>query len=295
MAFLAETFLFNGEACDDYELVLASIDGGGDSSSAFASAPEISDAYLPRKWKPHFYGVTRPGKLTFELSCMLIPCRIDNEDYLTRTEIKDISRWLTSPDSYRWLVIRQPDMMNPGENPTALYRYRCMVTGLELIFVNDCPCGFKITVTCDSPYAYLPHFSSDVIAAVNAPQPARVNITNPATPERGVSPVITINISDEILDFGDDIGPITIKNVTTNETLTISTLPASVARLTIDCDKQVISADDGSNIYQYCNFVFPHLASGTNRMEFTVSGPNFPAEEDVSFTVECDFPVDIGA
>lgn len=291
MAFLADTFFFDNASCDDYELVLAGIDGGGDSNSAFASAPEISDVYLPRKWRSHFYGVTRPEKLTFELSCMLTPCRIDAEEYLTREEIETISRWLTSPDSYRWLQIQQEDMMTDGSNPTALYRYRCLVTGLELIFVNDYPCGVRITVTCDSPYAYLPHYSTTRTVTING-QPTTVSIMNSATPERGVNPVLTFDLSD---DLEDEIGPIKINNTTTGEELTISTLPTTVRHFVVDCERQIISADDGSNLYQYCNFVFPHLARGTNSLTVSISGPNIQTPPSITLDIDCDFPVDIGA
>lgn len=282
MAFLADTFTFDGVSCDDFELEIASVNWSADSTSEFASPPEISDSYVLRKWKPYFYGVTRQEKLSFVISCMIDSCRIDNEDYLTRSEIKNITEWLVSPNTYRWLTINQSDMTTTA----GLYKYKCLVTGLELVFVNDQPCGFNITFTCDSPYAYLQVSTSSTTVAYGST--ATIQITNRTSLEKGVYPVITVNY---LAYAQGEFGPLSIKNETTNEELLISNIPTTVERVRIDCERGIISANNGINLYEWFNFVYPHLARGANTIKVKNENDNCDIIVDISY--EC--PVDIGA
>ena len=287
MAFVAEVCKFNGVSCETYDLILAR-DGGEESNSSFASGPEIADSYLPRKWRSHFYGVTRPNKLTFPITLVLNNCRLDAGNYLTREEIEAIAKWLTSPNTYSWLEMIQPDMYNSDLlHPAPIYRYRCMITGLELLFINEQPYGVTATATCDSPYAYLPSYSQNVAVTV-AGSPKTVTVVNNSTIEKGVRPTFILIYDDE---YEDTYGPISIKNDTTNEELAISTIPSTVSQIRIDCERGIITADDGSNLYQYCNFVFPHFARGSNTLK--IANNNGFSIIDVS--ISCDFPVDIGA
>lgn len=298
MAFIAETCIFDGVSCADFDLVLARGGSSGDDSSQFASPPTISDLYLPRKWRPHFYGVTRPNKLTFQLSMVLNGCRIDSESYLTRAEIKSITEWLTAKNTYSWLDIVQPDMYSytGGVPSRPIYRYRCMVTGLELLFINDQPYGVTATVTCDSPYAYKPGLGVTPFVLLVYDQDTYASVTkdivNNGSVSDGVFPKFTMHQTN---NNHSGIESFSIRNNTTGEELTISSIPAAAVDVTIDCENCVISASDGSNLYQYCNFVFPRLAPGSNSVTISASFIDPIDGAEAQIAVSADIPVDIGA
>ena len=288
MAFLADYFYFDGTSCDTYDLILASIGGSSDSNASFASGPTISDDYLPRNTRAHFYGVSRPDKLSFQFTCVLNACRIESGQYLTRDDIAAIAQWLTGPNTYRWLEFDQPDMYQhfPGRPGLALYKYRCLITGLDLIFQNDYPVGFLATVTCDSPYAYRRHAAYDML--VIAGETETIDVENPSTPEVGIKPLLHIRFGGTEMD---PIGDITIVNQTTGETLSLTDIPTSVSTIEIDCERGVISTNAGVNLYDKFNFVFPKLVRGQN----TFLIDNSECYSDIAFDISFDPPVDIGA
>ena len=289
MSFLAETFVFDGHSCEEFGLMLGYIGQGGDDSSKFASGPTIVEQQVNRLWKPYFYGVTRPNKLTFQMQLVMAPCvtvngvstERDSDAFLSRQQIADVTRWLTSPNSYRWLEIIQPDMYDDSAVVKPLYRYRCMITELELNFINDKPCGFAATVTCDSPYAYLPEARTEIDLRAN--ESVSLQVTNQSTMEQLYYPFIQIR-------FARGAGNISIENTTTGQILTFNNLPTDIVRINIDNERRILTSDTNANLYSYCNFGFIGLARGQNDIIFT----NGSLESDVRAAIICNYPVDIG-
>ncbi len=271
MSFEAE-FTFDGIHSREYGLVAYSISQNSEDSAPFSSGPEIVDEYLFRRFRSFFYGVKRPSKLSFHLYLSIDICRLEEGKYLTRDEIEQVARWLTSPDTYRWLEISQDDMVP--------YRFRCLITNLELTKFDGDPVGFDATVTCDCPYAYMyPH---EYYCHVSTNGQESVAINNLSTIERGYRPIVKIEYT------GNGGGALAIRNLTTGKSLEIEDIPSGEKSILIDNGLMIISCKNGSNLYKSCNFDFISLQRGMNEIQVETDQP-----ADVTFI--CEYPVDICA
>lgn len=283
MSFLADTIIFDGHSCSEFGLMLGYIGQGGDDSSQFASGPDIIDKQINRQWRPYFYGVTRQKKLSFQVQLVMAPCitvdgvvtERENGAFLERKDIEAVARWLTSPNSYRWLEIIQEDMYPK-------YKYRCMVTDLTLDHIGDKPCGFTATFTCDSPYAYLRGITIST-QALSPGQSKTIIIYNDSTMEALYYPVTTIS-------FTDAPGGVRMENQMTGQIMTLDGIPSTVREVYIDNERRIIRSDQDVNLYACSNFAFIGLARGRNLVDVTNTSEN----SDAVVNFSCSFPVDIG-
>ena len=290
MAFYADTFVFDNVDCSTYDLILLDVHQSTENSSHFASGPTISEDYVNRQWKPYFYGVSRPEKLTFQMSVGLNACRMGAGTHLTRTEIANIMKWLTSPNTYREMYIEQPDMVvqvSPSET-RPLYHYKCMITDVELQFIDDKPWGFTFTVTCDSPYAYV---SGSYTTTMGVNTSISITNTNTSVLEQLTYPKFTISYTNVTP------GSLTIANSTTGQTCTLTNIPSDVTQIIIDGGNRVIRSTPQRNLYAGFNFVFVGLARGENSLTVSNTSTATPGttRPQISFGIDYERPVDIGA
>lgn len=137
-------FIFDGESLSDYGYVICSFD----NNSISWNGGEISFTTIkpPNSDKQIFYTAAQETPLSVTFDICKNPCYSTQEDmYITQKECSELYRWLQRTDGYHWLQFIQEDFED-------IY-YNSMIN-LEPYFINDRMCGFKLTVTTDSPYGY---------------------------------------------------------------------------------------------------------------------------------------------
>lgn len=265
MAFWGGAFVFDGIPCEEYELMVYDVGSHAQSERKFASGVTIVEEKIPTRWKPLFYGVKHENKLKFTMVFGLNDQRVSANDPLSVQEMETIASWLTANDDYCWLEIIQPDM--------EAVRYRCMITGLEVIEYGWIPWALKATVECDSPYGYLyPKeftFSS-----------GRNTLYSKSSHGGYYYPKLEISMASG--------GDITIENLSDEgRSFRMTGVPTAVKKISVDCDTGVITSDAGINLYPYCNFQFLRLVRGENILNISCSG-------STKVTVLCEFPYNTG-
>lgn len=266
MSFYGHKFIFNGISCENYDLMMYDIGSNGDVESPFASIATIIDESVGSRWKPYFYGVTHNEKLELNLTFGINTDRISQDKHLSREEINEIATWLTGHDKYVWLEIEQEDM--------TWVRYKCIATDLNLMTYSLVPYTFSVTFTCDSAYAY--EYPRDYTYAVNGSR--TVALFNESSLHGFYYPVI------EIINPGDSVS---IENLSDQGRIfSITDIPGSVNKITVNNDKKVITNDQNLNLYGGCNYKFFRLVRGSNKIRIT---------GDCTVKIICEFPVNTGA
>lgn len=266
MSFWGHSFSFNGIPCEDFQLMMYSIDGISHSDGKFASVSIIEEDN-PSHWKPYFYGTKFEEKLSFTIVFGVDQDRIDEQRYLTRDELEGVAAWLIGHDRYLWLEIHQEDM--------EYVRYKCIVTNLEIVEFETIPWALKATFVCDSPFAYM------------YPQTFEYTVS-------GRTDIVLYNESSHngfympLIEFYfDESRSLQIKNNSDpNGTPLDCNFPSSVSHVTVDNENCLVSTNDEDvNPYEYINYGFLRLVRGYNNLEIHGSGILY---------ITCEFPVNIG-
>ena len=266
MSFYGHKFIFNGISCENYDLMVYDVGGGGEDDSQFASVGTINEEVIASKWRPYFYGITYENKLQHEITFGINTDRIETGRYLTRPEIDEIATWLTGHNKYLVFEIEQDDM--------TWVRYKCIVTQLSVVNYNRIPYTFKATFTCDSPYAY--EYPRDYTYAISGSR--AVTLFNESCLHGYYYPVV------EIINPGDSVS---IENVTDNNRIfSLTGIPGSVSKITVNNENRVITNDQCLNLYRGCNFKFFRLVKGSNKLRIT---------GDCTVKIICEFPVNTGS
>lgn len=275
MAFWGKTFAFNEIACEDFDLMLYDIGNTSQGAGKFASTVSIVEEFIPSRWKPFFYGVKYEDKLELSMVFGVNQRRLDKEKYLDRYELETIGAWLTGHDKYMWLEVQQDDL--------EYVRYRCIVTGLDIVEFGNIPWALKATIVCDSPYGYL--YPQEY--TYNISGSSQIVFDNESSHNGYYKPVIEISLNSEDDEEAEDTGgTFSIENVTdNNRKFQFSNVPTAVSTITIDNEKCVITSDSGLNLYPYFNFNFFRLVRGENILKITGNG---------TLKIKCEFPINAG-
>lgn len=266
MAFWGHSFVFDGVPSEAFDLMLYDIGGADDDEAPFASTVNVVDETVGSRWKPYFYGVQFEDKLEFEITFGVNEHRIEAGLYLDRHETAEIASWLTGHHEYKWLVIDQDDI--------GYVRYKCMVTDLSVIPYGKVPWAMRATVTCDSPYAYLPEETEEYQITVSR----QITYNNKSDLNGYYYPV---------MEFARSGGSeIRIANATDGgREFVLGNIPESVTTIRVDHDKCIISNDQSLNLYGGCNYRFLRLKRGENVLQVTGNGT-------LKFISE--FPINLG-
>jgi len=267
MSFWGNSFSFHDIPCEDYELMMYSIDGISHSDGKFASITIIEED-RPSYWKPHFYGTKYEEKLSFSIIFGVDERRIESHDYLTREELADIADWLMGHRAYQWLEIHQEDL--------EFVRYKCIVTNLEIIEYDTVPWAIKATFVCDGPFAYLYPQTYEYYVSGEM----HVDLFNESTYNGLYYPKLDFY-------FDNNSNSLDIINESDNNSVcSFSRLPQTVTHISIDNENRVITTDDNTvNPYQYTNYGFLGLVRGNNSLVINGHG---------ILRITCEFPINIG-
>lgn len=266
MAFFGESFSFNGIDCMDFELMLYDLESSQQENVSFASTPTVVDELVGDRWKPYFYGVQFDKKLTFTIVFGVNQQRLDDEKYLTRYEIDEISSWLTGHKTYHWLEIMQEDMSHA--------RYRCMISELTLITYGQIPWALGATVTCDGAYAYT--YPKEFRYTIDGVR--EFTFYNESSYNGYFMPYMELS---NIQDSSFSIENLTDGGVAT----TFTDIPDSVEHIIVDNEHEIVKEDGGMNMYPFFNCSFFRLKRGFNKIR--VNG-----RCELKFL--CEFPINIG-
>lgn len=266
MAFWGCSFIFNGIPCEDFDLMMYDVGYSLSEEDEFASSVEPVEETIAGRWKPHFYGVQFPNKLALTIVFGVNQRRIDAGKFLDRYEIDEVASWLTGYDKYMWLEIQQSDMQ--------YVRYRCLVTSLSTVTYGLIPWAMRMTVTCDSPYAYL--YPQEFEYKINGS--AEIDFFNESSLNAYYRPKLEIALSNG--------GDFSITNESDKDRkFSLTGVPAGAGKIYVDNDTFVITNDGGINLYPKCNYKFLRLVKGHNTLKVTGNG---------TLKIQCEFPVNAG-
>ena len=245
--FNAYSFSFAGESSEEHGVMLYDFGGSGQSDVAFGNKASIVEARTTNRIQPIHLGVNyHESPLEFKLV-------FGADRPLDRYELQDISLWLTGYQTYQWLTIDQPDLLN--------VEFRCLITTLTPLSHGWLPVAFEATVQCDCPYAYGLPFSetydisgqTDVLFRNESTTRAYFKPDLSFTTDSGVTEVGIVNHSDGDREFK------------------ITGLPSGGLTFSVDGTSGIIRDESGSlNLYPGFNLNFLRLVHGDNRL--TVSG-----------------------
>ncbi len=268
MAFDGCEFLFDGRSCREFGMVMYGFDSyRQDESFSFTSVGTIVEDRLENKSTPLAYGKNRNKPMQYRL----VFGPKDNEglpNFLDRWDVEAIASWLTSPDTYSWLEIHQSDMQD--------FRYRCLISDLEMVSMSSEPLVFRCTVTCDGPYAYS-YPETYTVPLTNEGHTAILK--NKSSGGEWYYPTLEIDAADdsEISITNHSVG---------DEVFLLSNLPAAGVHISVDGDNQVMTSDlDSFNPYESCNLQYLRLRKGDNILSFKGNG---------QVKITCVFPRNIG-
>lgn len=260
MSFYGEVFIFDGVPSDNYGLYLYDFQNNAQSEGTLGTTVDINESRVWGKYSPIHYNVSENTPMEFDLICSVG----HGERRLDRFDLAEISGWLKKP-GYRYLQILQPDLEQ--------FRYKCIVSMIDLITVGLECVGIKAHIVCDGPYAYFMPETFEYVC-------------------NGTSKIIFQNKSNvngyyypsmEITTSG---GNITIQNLSDGgRQLIFKGIPAGAKTIVMDGINGIVSANDGTNMYEYFNFNFFRCIRGDNSV--SLSG-NF------ALKILTEFPADIG-
>lgn len=266
MAFYGCSFTFDGVACTTYDLMMYDIGGESQGDTDIAGVVEPVEETIGVRPVPYFYGAKFTKKLQFNIVFGVNNDRIDDDDYLTRDEIEDIAKWLTGHDQYKWLTIAQSDM--------SAYRYKCMITNLEVVEFGNIPYALRAVVTCDGPFAYRATSTS----SYTIDGPTTITYNNLSSSNTYFMPTFTFEI-----ESGNSLS--IVNNTDGGREMKFENIPGSIGSITVDCDHCIISDDQDINLYPNFNNKFLRLKRGNNTLVVTGKG---------TLTFTCDFYANIG-
>lgn len=265
MSFYGGSFSFDGISCEEYGLMLYDFNNTTQGDSKYASL-ELDEDRVAGRSRSLFYNTYYKKPLEFKLVFGAGEYEGDTGEPLDRYELQLISSWLTDRNEYRELVVDQPDMER--------VRYRCIITDLTVLEHAMNKWAFQATVHCDSPYGYLmpQTFVYELDGKTDIVLPSRSSSNRPFFPkveiEMGNSQTVSIVNAD---DGGREFK--------------LTGLPQSDETVSLNGETGVMSGSSGLNLYPYCNFQFPRLVRGDNRL--TIEGAS-------KVTFICEFPVMVG-
>lgn len=268
MSFYGDRFIFDGTPCEEFGLILYDVGSAKQSQTSFAADGNFAEDRIGRRYDPLFYGAKINGQLSFSLTFGLDPDKVTYGLYLDRWDMEKISSWLTGKSGYRWLSV--------GDEDEGYFRYHCRISDLKVVQAGLYPQCMTCTVTCDSPYAYMPVQEYEF----NISGTSEITFHNRSTHNGWYYPKTEITLAGAT--------SFSIENISDGgRVFAFTSIPAAFANATISIDNQnqVITSSTGDNLYPYCNKKFFRLVRGDNQLKITGTG---------TLKLICEFPVNVG-
>lgn len=246
MAFNATKFIYDGEPCETYGLMLYSFEsGGGVKTGEFGANIQMIEDRVVRSMIPIVYGAKQEEPLKFTLT-------FGSLSPISREDFSEIAYWLCGKPEYRVLEIIQDDM--------AETLYKCYMTNIQHENIKGIPYAFTADVVCDCPYAY--SYPETYNFTVSGSKETIIYNDSACaeyiwpyiilTPSNVTQTVSIVNENDNNREF-----KFTQLNNYDNEIIYI------------DNAKKIITSSNGVNMYPYFNKNFFRLVRGLNTITIT--------------------------
>lgn len=260
MAKFGKSFIYDGKSTEDFGSIIGSFENKTETELGLDRTVDRGEINMYRSRANHF-GTHYDDVLTFEITLIKNPRQFSGQSsYFTRSEIREVNRWLTSSHYPSLLHMTDYDDHIIADEQVD---YFGVFNSVESNNAENIV-GLTFTFTCDSPFAY---------SAVK--EKAISSITN--------AELIINNDSDETHDYiypllkitPNDDGIISIENETdNNRTMDIDCLMGNVVY--IDAQKLKISDDAGGlisfeklGISDVDKIYWMRLCSGENKIKVT--------------------------
>lgn len=262
MAIHGKYFEYNGKSSKDFGIMVGVFNSTSDDIPMGLTRSVNRGEMTKYRYRANHYGATYDDVLEFELGIIKDPCKFNGNDMkFSRSEIRAINAWLTSPQF--------PKLFHMIDYDSDILRddyvdYFCTITDVTATGAGDI-FTLTYTLTCDSPFGYSEaktHFiqKSDSVDALFTVLNESDDLENYVYPTLKVIPTAD--------------GEVRVENLTDGGVLTIQ----AIANLTIYIDssklmmydetKKLITfedlgIDDIDNIYWF------RLCHGTNEIRIT--------------------------
>lgn len=300
---LGNDFTYGAHKLSDYGMRIYDSENEQQFTGRDIDRAEISSIRaIPNHYSTHYSGV---------LTLNFLIIKEDDEAELSPADrlmsgddINTIRAWLESPKTPILLVV------DPYDDEEDAVNYYGLFTEIQPFIAHQQCYGLYLTFTCDSPYGF-----SDVVektftlGTVNLLEEDGSNILDEtdviilgedgyatgtfknesAELNEYLKPIITISSSSV---FGSNEN-ISIQNVTDGNKTMILTLPQGKSKLIVDCQKKIITDNNGNLLslddigltspitddYNFIStelyaFYWLRLLSGTNNLAFSCTGGN---------------------
>lgn len=264
MAFYGDDMFFDGISCKEYGLILVDkIDTKEQDGDDIGGEISVLEDTVLRRSTPIHYGIQLAPPLEFKLILSVQ----DSNTYLSKQDIAAIAGWLYGHQDYRRLTILQDDMVD--------YYYKCIVTHIKGVNIGSRTAGVEVYVRCDASYGYF-DMPNTVIKSANS---ISYNYHNFSNINQYYKPTIDIMASGST-------SVISILNQSIGIEFEITDIPASGATIHIDCQRQILSSAEMTDVYAHCNLIFPAFVKGSNNLLIT---------GDCTINIHNNFPMIIGS
>ena len=255
MAVYGKNFEFNGKNSADFGVMLAGFEEISSIPLGLDRDINRGEPNIYRVRQNHF-GATYTSPLEFELSIIKNVEEDQNDMFFSRSDIRGIAAWLTSPVYPCLFHMTDYDFDTYLEEPIDYY---VTFSSIENVVINGGIVGLTIKATCDCPFGY----SQEIVKEI--PSNSSLAITNTSDNAEGfVYPTIKVIPSDG--------GQITIYNDTESKSISFKSKGAN-NNIYIDCQRLEIKDDIGSfiplsdlGISNPSDIYFPRLLHGQNNI-----------------------------
>lgn len=255
--FDGSNFTYGTKSSEEFGVILVKFDAANIDSVDESTNIITTKNVKSRKFDLH--GVIMESPLTFEITISKA-----NGDYFDTLEEERIKKWLCK-NSWDFLTVDKSDMMDKT--------YCCILNNPKRIKIAENIAGLSFSVTCNSNVAWsklhkLSYTSKDTLLF-------RFHY-NSKFQNESLHPILIIKPTSD--------GNISIKNNTTNKTLTLNNC-INGETVIFDGENETFESNNGRNILGNWNETFISMVDGNNDIALTGK---------FNLTIEYRLPVRIG-
>lgn len=154
-------FTFMGKKLSDLSVKYVSVDFDGDADVNMAMDRDMETGDSNRyKVEPNYFYDKWNDTLEFELDIIKDPCKFTNQNdaVITKSERREITRWLTSSHFPEWLTFSGTD-----DSADDTIRYFGWFNNIESYSVNAQTFGLKLYFKCTTPFGYTDNITTNVV------------------------------------------------------------------------------------------------------------------------------------
>jgi len=269
MNFYGETFIFDSTMSESYNLRIFDFNPSNPSNGDAGGDASIYEKWLYRREKPYFYGRYYQSPLEFDFTVGSYAA-IDGE---TRNAIE---AWLLGRATYLPLRIVQDDISN--------IVFNVIITKSSHIYVGNLAYSLTLHARCNSPWAYFTPRQKK-LTFISGSANDTFDYVNSSSYSGYNKPEITFTMGSR----GGNFSLYNASDISGSQIGITSTFTGLQAneKITLDCDRGVITSS--ASLLRLANFNnrFPRLIQGANTL--TVSG------SITEFTLDTTFARGVGA